>query len=163
MGEDSIIDYAKLGLEYIFIGIFFILFLQVAKIRDQYAEALTAQYAARAEIQERLEFSMYDTGTDQTSLDECVTGDVVLATLRQYVDEEGMAVYVVDGTGVICSVNDMTRDDKDAYTVQSLLGRIDVNAYYHPYLLYDGESVDKNPGNYAHSGNAVSGIAFHKN
>lgn len=165
MNTEAIFDAIKLGVEYIMIAVFIGLAIKVVSIRNSYAETLNEQEISASTIRETLEFSMYNTGTDQNDRDEWMTGDEVIACFRKYRSGE-IQVYL-DKTSSNTSLllnrdtaHQTTSDNKtEVFSLQNLLQIIDTTKFYHPYLVYDNENI-ANPSKYSHSGDYISGIAF---
>jgi hypothetical protein len=159
---DSILDYIKLGVEYIFIAIFLLLFFRVVLLRNQYADAVLTERDAASQLQAHLEYATYNTGTDQSCLDECITADVIVSAIREDA-YSSMEFYIVDKNGKITyNLNDDTRESDAGYTsLVTISSALDFSSYYHPYLLYDKEKFQKNPVRYSGSGGNVTGIAFY--
>jgi hypothetical protein len=161
MFGENIIDNLKMALEYILLGVFFLCAIEFIRIRDEYAQALNNQYSLQETTSQRLEFGKYNTGTTQSSLNECVTADMVIEAIRNY--REGDISIYVDKTknGTSLLLNESTaQTNKSRFTVEYLITAFDFNTYYHPYLVYDSQDVTT--GSYTPYGTEVTGIAFLK-
>lgn len=160
MLAENTIDMVKIAVEYITIAIFLFFVVKFIGIRNDYAEALNRQYDLQLKTQERLEFSKYDTGLNQSDRCESLTADMVLEALRKYRDGE-ICIYVdhmKDGSELyLDSRNAASIADK--LTVDALTKNLDMtSARYHPYLVYDNQNM-KGP-TYTNKGTEVKGIAF---
>ena len=171
MSYDGIIDLLKQGIEYMLIGIFIVLALYVVRVRDNYADATNNINMVQKSTQDELEFSMYDTGSHLSESDEWITADEVIACFRKYKSGD-MEVYLdKDKTGspLVLSIDTVLEDEKrpagqpSKFSVSRLVNTVDNRYYYHPFLLYDGVTVDSvDFKNYDNSGYAVTGIVFIK-
>lgn len=157
MFVDSVIDLFKMALEWILIGIFVILVIRVMSVRDSYATKITEKQVRESAVNESLEFSKYNTGINQTDISECILASEVIACIRKY-DRGELPIYVTkaDGSGKLYNQN----TSKDDYKLASIESQIDYNAYYHPYLVYDTESVTQSYTTLEHAGDEVVGIIF---
>lgn len=190
--SENVIDIIKLGIEYILLAIFLLFVVQVIQIRNSYASNLNNKNAQTRTAQESLEFSSYRTGdmdpadnTKKKYLSECITGDDVLACIRNYSDGS-VKIYVDGMQGTDDRIDDgLTIFDTDAantpkwqyiYSEEWLSDHLYVDGAYHPYLIYDNyaepmegyddnQVISKKPewytnNRYAHKGEAVTGIVF---
>lgn len=187
--SENAVDVIKLGIEYIMLAIFLLFVGQVIQIRNSYAVKLNTREAQESAANETLEYSMYNTGDtapDQNGTSkfskECLSGDEVLACIRNYADgsiniyvdgvKQGNDSRIIDGRMALTGsmATDMTT--KDMFTEKYLSDHIYLDEQYHPYLIYDDKAVPfdadtkvKNAswysgGAYDQTGEAVTGLAF---
>lgn len=159
--SENVIDVIKIGIEYILLAIFLLFVSQIIQLRNSYASGLNSRKAQESAIQETLEYSMYDTGTESPSednraskkfLSECVSGDEVVSCIRNYADgsvnifvdgavNENNSSYIRDGMLVLNSELATNTESRVIFTQKWLQNHIDLTASYHPYLIYDNGAV----------------------
>lgn len=162
---DNAIDVIKIGLEYILLAIFLMFVIRTIELRDDYAKALNDQKTIEQSSNETLEFSIYNTGSDQHNKNETLPADELIACIRNYrngdvsiyVDDIGGQAYTFDSS-IATSEN---ADLKSRYTQKWLVNHLDMKSYYHPYLVYDNQDVTKS-SSYNKKGDSITGIAFIK-
>lgn len=190
--SENAIDVIKLGIEYIMLAIFLIFVVQVIQVRNSYAQKLNTTEAQESAANETLEYSKYDTGdaapkdsSTQKFLKECISGDEVVACIRNYSDgsvniyvdgvKQGHDGRIIDGRMALTGDMATNMNTKDMFTEKYLSNHIYLSDSYHPYLIYDGKAVpfngtllDKNmqwytdDSYYDQTGEAVTAIAFIK-
>lgn len=162
---DSAIDAVKIGLEYILLAIFLMFVIRAIELRDDYAKALNDQKTIEQSSKETLEFSIYNTGNDQNNKDETLPADELIACIRNYrngdisiyVDDIGGQAYTFDSIAAASEEKSI----KERFTQKWLTNHLDMQSYYHPYLIYDNQDVSK-AENYNKKGDSITGIAFIK-
>lgn len=159
MLAENAIDMIKIALEYITLAIFLICVVKFIGLRNDYAEGLNREYDLQVQTQERLEFSKYNTGLNQSDRSECLTADMVLEAIRRYSDGS-ICIYVdhmKDGSPLSVDAANVS-SMKDKLTVQALTNNLNMSgARYHPYLVYDNQNMK---GPYTNKGMEIKGIAF---
>lgn len=162
---DSATDAVKIGLEYILLAIFLMFVIRTIELRDDYAKALNDQKTIEQSSKETLEFSIYNTGNDQNNKDETLPADELIACIRNYrngdisiyVDDIGGQAYTFDSIAAASEEKSI----KERFTQKWLTNHLDMQSYYHPYLIYDNQDVSK-AENYNKKGDSITGIAFIK-
>ena len=171
MNYDGIVDIIKQGIECLLIATFLIFSMYIIHVRNDYAETANAQMLTKEITQNDLEFSMYNTGKTLGASDEWLTADEVIACFRKYKSGDVEVYLDKDKTGnpLILNVDTVAADNQRAagtaskFSVTKLINTVDNKYYYHPFLLYDGTTVDQvDFTNYDNSGYAVTGVVFIK-
>jgi len=157
--ESNATGITKIAIEFVMVAIFLAIALRIVYLRDTYSEAFTKRQDTEVALDTSLEFGKYSGNKTKTDRLVTVTGDEVLAALRDYHRGE-IAIYVdATKTGQIYQIPSTIAAHPEYFTVSALQASIDLTAYYYPYLVYDNEDPRTNYGN---NGLEITGLAFIK-
>lgn len=171
MSYDGIIDVIKQGVECMLIAAFIIFAMYIIHVRDNYADTTNNMMMTDEVTQNDLEFSMYNTGKRLNVADEWLTADEVIACFRKYKNGDTEVYLDKDKNDqpLFLNIDTVTADNQRApgtpskFSVTKLMETVDNRYYYHPFLLYDGVTVDQvDFKQYDNTGYAVTGIVFIK-
>lgn len=170
MTRETLEEMITIGVEFLTVAIFLVFVVNFVGIKNDFAEVKNNKIVTAHNIRQYREFGKYETGFSKIEEDanyksECLYADDIVEAIRNYRDGS-IEVYVNRPNSSGKSIH-LTRDNAEEnpsnYTMEALMSAdrgVDVNALFHPYLIYNGNDVKDNRFYNNHSSGTVTGIAF---
>ncbi len=169
MTRETLEEMITIGVEFLTIAIFLVFVVNFVGIKSDFANVKNNKIITAHYVRQYREFGKYETGFSKISdagyKSECLYADDVVEAIRNYRDGS-IEIYVdiPNASGVPIH---LTRKDAELnpsnYSMEALMSAakgVDLNALFHPYLIYNGDDVtDVTFYNNNFSG-SVTGIAF---
>lgn len=170
MTRETLEEMITIGVEFLTVAIFLVFVVNFVGIKNDFAEVKNNKIVTAHNIRQYREFGKYETGFSKIEEDadyksECLYADDVVEAIRNYRDGS-IEVYVDIPNSSGKSIH-LTRENAEQnpsnYTMDALMSAdrgVDLNALFHPYLIYNGNDVKDYRFYNNNSSGTVTGIAF---
>lgn len=172
MTRDTLEEMITIGMEFLMVAIFLVFVVNFVGIKSSFAEVKNNKTVTSHNIKQYREFGKYETGFSDITKDadyksECLYADDVIEAIRNYRDGS-IEIYVDKPNSSGIPIH-LTKEDAEQnpsnYSMSVLISAekgVDANALFHPYLIYNGNSVRDSSYYNNFSSGTVTGIAFIK-
>jgi hypothetical protein len=169
MTRETLEEMITIGVEFLTVAIFLVFVVNFVGIKNDFAEVKNNKIVTAHNVRQYREFGKYETGysnIDEANYkSECLYADDVVEAIRNYRD--GSIEVYVDIPNSSGKAIHLTRDNAEQnpsnYTMDALMSAdrgVDLNALFHPYLIYNGNDVKDYRFYNNNSSGTVTGIAF---